>query len=83
MHFCNFRRVTLVHAEGVIVEYQDLFKIIESQQRAFVALQKQVLHLATLTGQEDDPEINSAFDLVLTELNNVRRIMYRQDEEQK
>lgn len=61
------------------MQYQDLIKIIESQQRQFIILQKQILQLADLAGLQENEEFNKQCDLLMEELRTVRRIVYRKD----
>ena len=61
------------------MQYQDLIKVIESQQRQVIILQKQILQLADLADLQENAEFNKQCDLLMEEIHNVRRIIYRKD----
>lgn len=61
------------------MQYQDLIKVIETQQRQFIILERQMLQLADLAGLQENEEFNKQCDLFMEELQNVRRIIYRKE----
>lgn len=55
---------------------QDLLKIFEAQQKIFVHLERQVLHLASVAGQQDNEGFNADFDGVLAQLEIIKKVIH-------